>query len=114
MKYKIFLFAGLPILFFLISTGNTIANEINPEPIKLESLKTKADFEQAYETLKSRVADLKIQKRTAVTKEQKDQLKEDIHKTKDEIKAVKARALSGGVYIGSGVLVLLIILLLIL
>lgn len=114
MKYKIFLFAGLPVLFFLLSAGAAVANEINPEPLKLESLKTKADFEQAYDILKSRVSDLKTQKRAAVTKDQKDQLKMEINNTKDDIKAVKAKALNGGIYIGSGVLVLLIVLLLIL
>ncbi len=114
MNYKTFLFAGLPFLFFLFAAGPTMANENNPEPINIESLETKADFQQAHETLKSRVSDLKAQKRTALTKDQKNQLKVDINKTKDEIKAVNAKALNRGIYIGSGVLVLLIVLLLIL
>lgn len=115
MNYKTFLPAGLSFLFFLLTAMPAQANNNDPNPIvKIESLETKADFEQAYETLKDHVQQLKVAKKEAVTQTDKDMVKDQIKETKNEIKAVKAKAVGKGIYIGSGVLVLLIVLLLIL
>lgn len=115
MKYKTLLFAALPFLFFLLSTLPAHANNTDPNPIvEIESLETKADFEEAYETLKDHVKELKVAKKEAVTKADKDMVKEQIKETKKEIKAVKAKALNGGIYIGGGALVIILLLIILL
>ena len=87
----------------------------NPEPIvDLEKLETEEDFQNAYETLKAHVKVLKTTKRAATTKAEKQHVKQEIDATKNEIEAVKAKALSGGIYIGSGALLVIILLLILL
>lgn len=112
-RKKIFLMCA-PILFLMLISRPAIANG-DPKPIvDIESLETEDDFEQAYEILKDHVKELKATKRSASTKAEKELVKNQIQQTKNEIEAVKAKALSGGIYIGSGALLLIILLLIIL
>lgn len=92
--------------------GATEAKDI--EGINPESLESKEDFDRAYETLKVRVEELKVRKKEAVTRAQKKQIRWEIKETKQLIKEIRERPVSGGIYIGSGALLLLLILLIIL
>lgn len=99
----------------MIAVGPTGAAELNKTiDINPESLQTKEDFENAYQTLKVKVHDLKVRKKAAVTREQKNQVKKEIKEIKQLVKEIRSKPVSGGIYIGSGALILLLILLLIL
>jgi len=114
MKNKKLVLFTFPLLFILFSLtpGKTGSD---PHPlIDIESLETEEDFHQAYEVLKDKVKELKVAKKEATSKAEKKMIKEDITHVKNEIEAVKAKALSGGIYIGSGALLLIIILLILL
>ncbi|MBY5959335.1 hypothetical protein KUV50_14375 [Membranicola marinus] len=114
MNYKRILLAGFPLLFLLLSMQPATA-KTDPNPIiEIDALETEADFEQAYETLKEHVKELRTAKRSAETKAEKDQVKKEIKETKKEIKAVKAKALSGGIYIGGGALIVILLLIILL
>lgn len=115
MDIKFFILAGMATLLFMV-TGSTVnANEVNEDPIvDVERLETEADYKQAYNVLKDRVSELKTKKKEAVTKEEKQQVKREIEETKRLIKEVKAKPLGGGIFIGSGVLLVIILLILIL
>lgn len=115
MDYKTILLTGLSFLLLLITTSPLSSMINDPEPpIDIESLETRVDFEQAYEILKDRIDQLKSDKNNAVTKSEKELIKLLISDTKSDIKAIKAKAISGGIYIGSGALVVLLVLLLLL
>ncbi len=112
-RKKIFLLCASA-LFLLLVSRPAIANG-DPKPlVDIESLETEDDFKQAYNILKDHVKELKATKRAATTETEKELVKNQIQQTKNEIEAVKAKALSGGIYIGSGALLLIILLLLIL
>ena len=114
MKCKKFLLALTPLVLLVFMTMPAQART-GPNPIvDLEALETEEDFQQAYEVLKDHVKELKAAKKAATTKAEKQQVKNQIEATKNEIEAVKAKALSGGIYIGSGALILIILLLILL
>ena len=114
MKLKKFLITLTPVMMLLLIIIPA-HSRTNPEPIvDLEKLETEEDFQNAYEVLKAHVKELKAAKRAATTKAEKQHVKQQIEATKNEIEAVKAKALSGGIYIGSGALLLIIILLILL
>src|SRR5690625_3583693 len=94
--------------------GATELDGVHPD-VHPENLESQADFkQQAYQTLKDRVEELKMQKKAAVTREEKRAVKEKMKETKQQIKDLRSKPVSGGIYIGSGALLLLLILLIIL
>jgi|GEM_PF-6431270 len=93
--------------------GATERDGVHPD-VHPENIESQADFKQAYQTLKDRVEELKMQKKAAVTREEKRAVKEKMKETKQQIKDLRSKPVSGGIYIGSGALLLLLILLIIL
>ncbi len=89
------------------------ANEGDKEA-KTEKLRTKEEFKAAYEDLLQRRDALKEAKKSAATREEKQQLKEDIKDIKKEAKALKQQAIGGGIYIGAGALIIILLLILLL
>lgn len=106
---------GFILALFLSGAGVAGASEAKDiERINPESLESEEDFDRAYETLKVRVEELKVRKKEAMTRAQKQQVRLEIKETKQLIKEIRERPVSGGIYIGSGALLLLLILLIIL
>lgn len=105
------------LLCFFSFTILPVSAETDPvitgkEPADTKQL-TKQEFEKAYETLKERTHALKEARKHARTKLEKQKINAEIKGIKEEAKALKEQ-LSGGVYIGSGVLLVIILLILLL
>jgi hypothetical protein len=108
--------------FFMLFTflSSTIGAKNDPSPdndreaaekaVKLENIQAKADV------LLVKLQDLKQAKKDAATKTEKAAIRSETKQLRAELNALEAeaRAVSGGIYIGSGVLILIIILLLLL
>lgn len=107
-------------LILLLWPGNYLM--ANPDPSaakergslakerKLQELQVKADV------LLLKIQDLRSAKKMATIKTEKTAIRQEVRKLRAELKALEAeaRAVSGGIYIGSGALILIIILLLLL
>lgn len=87
--------------------------EMHPA-VYLEKPESQVEYEKAYDALKERVEELKVEKKSAVTRKEKKQVKAKMKKTKKEIKELRSKPVSGGIYIGSGALLILLILLILL
>nr|WKN39589.1 hypothetical protein K4G66_12890 [Tunicatimonas sp. TK19036] len=72
-----------------------------------------AELEIQINALTERLETLKEAKKHAVTKDEKQLIKHEIRDVKKEAKALKQQA-SGGIYIGSGVLIVALLLILLL
>lgn len=73
----------------------------------------KADLEAKIYALTERIELLKDAKKQAVDREEKREIRHEIRDIKKEAKALKQQA-SGGIYIGSGVLIVALLLILLL
>lgn len=115
MHIKVILLAGIILPVFCIGTVYGYGGEEDHPPItEIESLETKADFEEAVVVLKDRLQELKTERKSARTAVEKEAVKKEIRGVKKEVKAVKAKAVSGGIYIGGTALVVVLLLLLLL
>lgn len=86
----------------------------NSNPSNVPKLQTKEEYKEAFEALLKRKDALMEAKKNANTAAERKQIKEDIQDVKKETKALKEQALSGGIYIGAGALLILVLLLLLL
>lgn len=115
MNIRSFSFAVL-LCFFTFSVL-TVSAETDPVKTEKEQATTKQlskeEFKIAYKALKVKIQDLKQAKRHAETKLEKQKINAEIKGVKEEAKALKQQV-SGGVYIGSGALIVILLLILLL
>jgi hypothetical protein len=118
MKINWLLTSSFFVFFTLLSS--TIGAKNHPSPdndreaaekaVKLENIQARV------EVLSVKIKDLRQDKKVAATKTEKAAIRSEKKRLRTELKALEAeaRAVSGGIYIGSGALILIIILLLLL
>ncbi len=107
----------LVVLFLSLSLLYLPASAMTDNPdakvnTRKESSLTKDEFERASQKLLERAEQLKAAKNMATTREEKARIKEEIKDVKRETKALKQQALSSGVYIGAGALIVILLLIL--
>lgn len=106
----------LALAFLSFSAMSLYANngEGDDERIIVENLKTEADFQSAQKTLTERVNRLKAEKKMVLSRSERKELRNEINEVKNDIKEVNkaAKRISGGVYLGTGALLAIIIVLL--
>jgi len=95
------------LLFSFASFATSTPVKEDKKVLSEEALKTKIDV------LTKRVKVLKEAKKQAVSKQEKRQIRHEIRDIKKEAKALKQQV-SGGIYIGSGVLIVALLLILLL
>lgn len=108
---RLFLFTSFLILGLNVQATTNPDDALSAEDkIKLEELEAKAN------QIVTKIALLKEEKKNATTKIKRKQLRADIKALKSEAKAVdaEARAVSGGIYIGTGAVILILLLVLLL
>lgn len=83
-------------------------------PLNTPKLETKEEYKAAYEALLKRKEALIEARKNATTAAERKQIREEIQDIKSEAKALKEQALSGGIYIGAGALLIILLLILLL
>jgi len=112
MKLKLLFFASL---MAFVSYTPLMANDGNStEPTPEEETMTREEYELALSELKAKVHALKEAKKLADTPAEKKALRAKIRDVKKEAKVLKSKALSGGVYLSTGAVILIILLIILL
>lgn len=114
MKTKPFILKLIILACAMFVFMPSYADGVSKEPASTTPIRTKQEFKAAYEDLMRRGDALKTAKKNAATQAEKQQIKEDIKAVKKEAKELKEQAVSGGIYIGAGALLILVLLLLLL
>ena len=118
MKSK-FMYKFIPMILglFIFSVPSIAANG-EPEPGITESEKAEKIemLEQKAEALETQILELRDARKAATTSEERKAIRMEAKELKAEMNAVMAegKAVSGGVYIGSGALIAILIILLLL
>lgn len=107
---KMTLFACAMLFFMPLHAYDTDKKTPLPTP----KLETKEEYKAAYEALLKRKDALIEAKKNAKTTAERKKIKEDIQGIKKEAKALREQALSGGIYIGAGALLIILLLILLL
>lgn len=108
------------LLLFLFSITTTMANDngvTNPGLSEKEATAKVAELQQKADVLLVQLKDLKVAKRSAATATEKKAIRSESKKLRGELEALNAEAKainSKGIYIGTGTLLLVIIILLLL
>lgn len=98
-------------LFTLFGMTTVFANPTS-EPIATDM--TKQEYKAALDVLQDKVSDLRTAKKNASTKAEKQEIRAEIKGVKKEAEQLKQQAVNGGIYIGGGVLILIVLLILLL
>ena len=110
MKAKPFLFI---LSFFLLFSFSSFAYTADVPSENTKSVLSEAELKARINVLTERVEFLKEAKKQAVNKQEKRQIRHEIRDIKKEAKALKQQV-GGGIYIGAGVLVVALLLILLL
>ena len=101
-------------LAFLTFAGFTAFAETDPDNDGTPKKMTEKEFKVALEALTERIDVLKEARKNAGTKEEKRAVKDEIAKVKKEAKELKSQANGYGIYISTGALLVIILLILLL
>lgn len=102
--------------FFMLVVFPASALETAPknEGAPENDIMTEADYNAALIVLNDRIEQLKEAKKAAKTKIEKKEVRDEIKAVKKEVKELKKQVNGAGIYIGSGALVVILLLILLL
>ena len=109
MKTKLFLFS-LSFFLSVVFSPKLMATDL---PSNSDNTLTKQEMETKISNLTEQISVLKIAKKQALTRAEKQQIKHEIRDIKKEARALKQQA-GSGIYIGGGVLLVALLLILLL
>lgn len=110
MKAKPVLFI---LSFFLFTCFGSFAYAVDAPTKEVKSELSETELKARINVLTEKIEVLKEAKRQAVDKQEKQQIRHEIRDIKKEAKALKQQ-ISGGIYIGTGVLLVALLLILLL